>query len=38
MPQLDDTTWIRILDLATLILTKEETGRDKDKLVLPILR
>jgi hypothetical protein len=35
---LDDTTWIRILDLETLILTKQETGRDKDKLVLPILR
>lgn len=35
---LDDTMWIRILDLATLIVTKQETGRDKDKLVLPILR
>lgn len=35
---LDDATWIRILDLATLILTKQETGRRKDKLVLPILR
>jgi len=35
---LDETTWIRILDLATLILTKQETGRMKDKLVLPILR
>lgn len=35
---LDDATWIRVLDLATLILTKQETGRVKDKLVLPILR
>ncbi len=35
---LDETTWIRILDLATLIVTKQETGRVKDKLVLPILR
>ena len=35
---LDETTWIRILDLATLILTKQETGREKDRLVLPILQ
>lgn len=35
---LDDTTWIRLLDLATLIITKQETGRAKDRLVLPILR
>ena len=35
---LDEATWIRVLDLATLILTKQETGRVKDKLVLPILR
>lgn len=35
---LDKTTWVRILDLATLILTKQETGREKDKLVLPILQ
>ncbi len=35
---LDETTWIRILDLETLILTKQETGRLKDKLVLPILQ
>jgi hypothetical protein len=35
---LEETIWIRILDLATLILTKQETGRVKDKLVLPILR
>jgi len=34
---LDETTWIRILDLATLILTKQETGRLKDKVVLPLL-
>jgi hypothetical protein len=35
---LDETLWIRILDLATLIVTKQEAGREKDKLVLPILR
>ena len=35
---LDETIWIRILDLATLITTKQETGRTKDTLVLPILR
>ncbi len=35
---LDETTWIRILDLETLILTKQETGRLKDKLVLPVLK
>ena len=35
---LDEATWIRILDLATLIVTKQETGREKDRLVLPILR
>jgi len=35
---LDDTIWVRILDLSTLIITKQETGRNKDKLVLPILR
>jgi predicted nucleotidyltransferase len=29
---------VRILDLETLITTKEETGRDKDKAVLPVLR
>jgi hypothetical protein len=34
---LDETTWIRILDLATLIVTKQETGRVKDRIVLPIL-
>ncbi len=28
----------RILDLPTLILLKEEAGRDKDRAVLPILR
>jgi hypothetical protein len=28
----------RILDLAMLIVTKQEAGREKDKLVLPILR
>lgn len=35
---LDETTWIRILDLATLIVTKQETGRAKDRLILPLLR
>lgn len=35
---LDEATWIRILDLGTLIVTKQLTGRDKDKLVLPILQ
>ena len=35
---LDDTTWICMLDLATLIITKQETGRNKDRLVLPILQ
>jgi hypothetical protein len=29
---------VRLLDLAKLIEIKEETGRDKDKAVLPILR
>ncbi|MBY0526531.1 MAG: hypothetical protein K2R98_24260 [Gemmataceae bacterium] len=29
---------VRILDLETLIAIKEETGRDKDKAALPILR
>ena len=28
----------RLLNLETLILTKEEAGRDKDRMVLPILR
>jgi hypothetical protein len=35
--ELDHNLWIRILDLETLIITKRETGRQKDKLVLPIL-
>lgn len=35
--ELDETTWVRIRDLATLILTKQETGRDKDKIMLPVL-
>lgn len=35
---LDEAAWIRVLDLPTLIVTKQETGREKDKLVLPILR
>lgn len=35
---LTDALVFRMLDLETLILTKEETGRDKDKLVLPILK
>jgi hypothetical protein len=29
---------IQLLDLPTLILLKEETGREKDKAVLPLLR
>jgi hypothetical protein len=29
---------VRLLNLATLIVVKEEAGRDKDKAVLPILR
>lgn len=29
---------VRLLDLETLITTKEETGRDKDMAVLPVLR
>ena len=29
---------IRVLDLETLIATKEEAGRDKDLAVLPTLR
>lgn len=29
---------IRVLDLPTLIRIKEETGRPKDKAVLPLLR
>lgn len=29
---------VRLLDLKTLIQIKEETGRDRDKAVLPILR
>jgi hypothetical protein len=29
---------VRVLDLETLIATKEETGRDKDRAVLPTLR
>ena len=33
---LDDNHWIRVLDLATLIVTKQETGREKDLLMLPI--
>lgn len=36
--ELQDGKWIRVLDLETLILTKEEAGREKDKLALPILR
>jgi hypothetical protein len=35
--KLDSTTTIRMLDLKTLITTKRETGRQKDKLVIPIL-
>jgi hypothetical protein len=35
---LGDDLRIRLLDLPTLIATKRETGREKDKLVLPILQ
>ncbi len=35
--ELNDESTIRILDLPTLIATKRETARTKDKLVLPIL-
>lgn len=33
-----DDLQIRLLDLATLIAIKEETGRDRDRATLPILR
>ncbi len=36
--ELSAGVWIRVLDLQTLITTKEETGREKDRLVLPMLR
>ncbi len=36
--QVDEGLRVRMLDLETLIATKEATGRDKDKAVLPILR
>jgi hypothetical protein len=36
--RLEDDLQVRVLDLETLIILKEETGRDKDKAVLPILR
>jgi hypothetical protein len=29
---------VKVLDLETLIEVKEETGRDKDRAVLPVLR
>jgi predicted nucleotidyltransferase len=29
---------VRVLDMATLIQLKEETGRDKDRAMLPVLR
>ncbi len=35
---LDEELRIRLLDLQTVILLKEETGRDKDRAVLPVLR
>ena len=34
---LDDDSTFRMLTLPTLILTKQETNREKDRLVLPIL-
>ncbi len=36
--ELEPMYWVRILDLKTLILTKQETGREKDRMVLPILQ
>ncbi|MBI3658263.1 MAG: hypothetical protein HY232_17805 [Acidobacteria bacterium] len=36
--EVDEGLKIRVLNLDTLIKTKEEAGRDKDKAVLPILR
>lgn len=36
--ELDSDMWILVLDLPTLIATKQETDREKDRLVLPILR
>lgn len=33
-----DDLQVRLLDLATLIVIKEETGRDRDQATLPILR
>ncbi len=36
--KVDDELRIRVLDLETLIQTKEETGGEKDAAVLPILR
>jgi hypothetical protein len=36
--KVDDELRIRVLDLKTLIQTKEETGGEKDTAVLPILR
>ena len=36
--ELSEAVWFRTLDLPTLILTKQETGRQKDRLVLPLLQ
>lgn len=36
--KVDDALRIRVLNLQTLIQTKEETGGEKDAAVLPILR
>jgi hypothetical protein len=36
--KVDDALRIRVLNLQTLIQTKEETGEEKDAAVLPILR
>lgn len=36
--ELREGMWIRILDLPTLIQIKQETGRERDRAVLPILR
>lgn len=33
-----DALPIRVLDLATIILSKEQANRDKDRATLPILR
>ena len=36
--QVEENLRVRLVDLETLIALKEEAGRDKDKMVLPVLR